>query len=361
MNKDSGDILEEFKNKVLSLGKDLSSSLGLGELVLNLIEILQISRDRKFVFLLVGRTGVGKSSTINSLMGMEVAKVGRYDATTMNVELYDNEINGVEFTVIDTPGLCDDLPEKGNDQKYIELIKSKVGQIDCMWFVTRLDEPRVTADEIRGIKIISEAFSPEVWERSIVVFTRADKADNYLEDLHERKKRVRSVIAEYTSVEIAESSPVVAVSNGLETTPDGKQWLGELWTKVFVRIRDQGAIPYLMATIDRLGYGSKQSEPNWAWGNGSTHQSNSTSKAQEDQQSEKQRNQKVEFDEESFEEVRKRLFSVVPVLEKIGKVVGAMAGKFVGGKPGESLGGEFGKHVGGTVGKVVDFCFRLFN
>ncbi|MBW4580026.1 MAG: hypothetical protein KME42_10700 [Tildeniella nuda ZEHNDER 1965/U140] len=50
--------------------------------------------------------------------------------------------------------------------------------------------------------------------------------------------RIRSVIAEYTSLDIAECIPVVAVANGREVTPDGKQWLGELWTKVFVRIRD---------------------------------------------------------------------------------------------------------------------------
>lgn len=27
-----------------------------------------------------------------------------------------------------------------------------------------------------------------------------------------------------------------------------------------------------MATIDRISYGSKQSDPNWTWGNGSTRQ-----------------------------------------------------------------------------------------
>jgi hypothetical protein len=75
-------------------------------------------------------------------MGKQIAQVGNYDPTTMGVESYDSEINGVEFTIIDTPGLCDDIPEKENDQKYIELIRSKATHIDSIWFVTRLDDPR---------------------------------------------------------------------------------------------------------------------------------------------------------------------------------------------------------------------------
>ena len=80
---------------------------------------------REFVFLLVGRTGVGKSSTINKLMGHDVAPIGDFEPQTMTVEEYKLPIENVNFTVIDTPGLCDDLPEIGNDIEYIKKIKQK--------------------------------------------------------------------------------------------------------------------------------------------------------------------------------------------------------------------------------------------
>ena len=75
----------------------------------SLIEKFKLAQNKKFVFLLVGRTGVGKSSTVNSLMGEKIAQVGDYEATTMAVKAYDRKINDVNFTVFDTPGLCDDF------------------------------------------------------------------------------------------------------------------------------------------------------------------------------------------------------------------------------------------------------------
>lgn len=39
----------------------------------NLQRQLKEAQKRELIFLLVGRTGVGKSSTVNSLMGKEIA------------------------------------------------------------------------------------------------------------------------------------------------------------------------------------------------------------------------------------------------------------------------------------------------
>jgi predicted GTPase len=188
-----------FRDKLRGLSpmseeKPISSSIDKAKAYLSsLFEKLESVRGKKFVFLLVGRTGVGKSSTINSLMGKPIAQVGHYEPTTMGVESYESEINGIDFIVIDTPGLCDEIEEEGNDEKYLERMRSKAPKIDSMWFVSRLDETRVTADEKRGIKLISNAFGYKVWEHAVIVFTYANSVGEtrYQEALEKRTELIK--------------------------------------------------------------------------------------------------------------------------------------------------------------------------
>ncbi|MBG1258586.1 GTPase [Nostoc commune] len=305
----------------------------------SLIKSLQKSRNKSFVFLLVGRTGVGKSSTINSLMGEPICTTGDYDPTTMEVQSYEHEINGIKFTIVDTPGLCDDIPEKGNDQKYIELIRNKVKQIDSLCFVTRLDEARASSD-MRGIKIISEAFTREVWEHSVIIFTRANKADDYVIDLQERTKRIQNEIAKYTGDEVASNIPSVAIDNKSQTTPDGKRWLEELYTQVFKRMSDKGAVPFFLATVPRINKTVKERK-------------NRSKNPSENYQSNDAGEPEINFNSEQREEIKSKLFSAVPILEKI---FGSL-GSIFGGSIGETIGGV----IGGVIGHGLDFIFSLFS
>ena len=209
---------------------------------------------REFVFLLVGRTGVGKSSTINKLMGHDVAPIGDFEPQTMTVEEYKLPIENVNFTVIDTPGLCDDLPEIGNDIEYIKKIKQKVKHIDNILYVSPLNDTRIRSDEIRGIETITKAFGEKIWENSVIVFTFADAVvpEKYNYTFTERSRLMKQTIQKFVNSRIVSKIPTVAVSNHSEKLADGNEWLGELYTTVVERISQDGFVQYLMATAPDL-------------------------------------------------------------------------------------------------------------
>jgi hypothetical protein len=210
--------------------------------------------NENFTFLLVGRTGVGKSSSVNSLMDKEVAKVGDYVPTTMTIESFENEAFGMKFTIVDTPGLCDDLEEEGKDDIYLEKIRAQVPKIDCLWFVTRLDDTRVSSDEKRAIRLIPAGCGKDIWERAIIVFTYANAVskEKYQEAVQKRTELIRLEIARWTNTSIAAKIPSVAIDNKARITPDEKEWLGDLYVTVFTRISDHGFLPFVLATAERL-------------------------------------------------------------------------------------------------------------
>ena len=231
------------------------------------------AKERDFYFLLAGRTGVGKSSTINMLMGKKVAPTNEYEAETMDVKVYDSKICGVKLHVIDTPGLADDTEEVGKDEKYIRKMKEDIKKFDCLWFVTKLDDTRVRLDEKRALDILTRSLGGNIWKHALIVFTFADKVktEKFEERLSKRTKLIREEIQKtiqktfkrlnisISDKEIAYNIPSVAVSNEDDILPNEKEWLPELYSLTFTRIKEDGLLTFIELTKDDLSF-EEQSE-----------------------------------------------------------------------------------------------------
>lgn len=198
-----------------------------------------------FSFMLVGRTGVGKSSTINSLLGEQVAKVGDSEPTTFEVSPYRLKKSGVDFTIWDTPGLCDAL-DNANDDEYMKQISEVIGDVDCLWFVSRLDETRLSSDEQYALLLITNTLGVEIWERALIVFTHAcnwSVEQRHEEALRERTAVVKEYLQRITKKSLNELSSV-AVDNQFERLPNNEPWLPELFTKVIEQASNKGGIAF---------------------------------------------------------------------------------------------------------------------
>lgn len=69
--------------------------------------INNIPEGRKPNILICGKTGVGKSTAINTLFGKEVAEIGEYTRGTKDSAVYEWESNSGYINVVDLPGLGD--------------------------------------------------------------------------------------------------------------------------------------------------------------------------------------------------------------------------------------------------------------
>lgn len=110
-------IYETMENDVLNANIDEAEK---SKLLKNIMRL----KDKKVNIMITGATGCGKSSTINALFDMEVAKVGvGVDPETMDIEKY--ELNNL--TLWDTPGLGDG---KEADNRHAKNIIKKLAEVD---------------------------------------------------------------------------------------------------------------------------------------------------------------------------------------------------------------------------------------
>ncbi|KAK6121938.1 hypothetical protein DH2020_044314 [Rehmannia glutinosa] len=120
----------------------------------------------------MGKGGVGKSSTVNSIIGERVVTVSAFQSETPRPVMVSRSRSGFTLNIIDTPGLV----EGGyvSDQ-VLETIKRFLlnKTIDVLLYVDRLDAYRVDNMDKQVVKAITDSFGKKIWHKAVVVLTHA--------------------------------------------------------------------------------------------------------------------------------------------------------------------------------------------
>ena len=127
-----------------------------------------------------GQSGVGKSTLMQNLLHLADSDADTpiaghsFDSITKVVKPFSSYINGVKITIVDMPDLA--AASDDEEKKIIaELIKVTDGYADMLLYCANMGPSgKINEWDHKIIKLLTLVFTPQIWERTILVLTFGD-------------------------------------------------------------------------------------------------------------------------------------------------------------------------------------------
>lgn len=202
--------------------------------------------------LVLGKMGVGKSATINSIFGEEKTPINAFGPATTTVKEIVGVVDGVKIRVFDTPGLKSAAMEQNVNRKILSFVQkfTKKCPPDIVLYVDRLDTQSRDLNDVPLLRSITSAFGPSIWRSTIVTLTHGASAPpdgpsgsplNYELFVSQRsqilQQTIGQAVGELRFMSPSMMSPISLVENhpscrknrdGQKVLPNGQSWRPKL-------------------------------------------------------------------------------------------------------------------------------------
>lgn len=134
--------------------------------------------DFSCTIMVLGKTGVGKSATINSIFDEVKFGTDAFQMGTKKVQDVVGTVQGIKVRVIDTPGLLPSWSDQRQNEKILHSVKRFIKKTppDIVLYLDRLDMQNRDFSDMPLLRTITDIFGPSIWFNAIVVLTHAASA-----------------------------------------------------------------------------------------------------------------------------------------------------------------------------------------
>ena len=221
-------------------------------------ELVAQSKSRGLRIFIFGKTGVGKSSLINTLFGKKIAEEGEsiYSQTREVVAYAENRsittvhstIDDIDITLWDSPGLKD--PET-NEEQTLRDIQKNCRDVDIFVYCTSLTQRRIGQDEFDSIENLTRTIGEDLWKKGLIALTFANElcppplstksAEEYLyERVSDWRTALRSAVVK-SGVNKKDAEGIPVVPTGYQNYPlpgtTKDEWVFVFWSECLSRAR----------------------------------------------------------------------------------------------------------------------------
>ncbi|XP_071702047.1 translocase of chloroplast 120, chloroplastic-like [Rutidosis leptorrhynchoides] len=128
--------------------------------------------------MVLGKSGVGKSATINSIFDEVKFGTNAFQHGTKKVQDVVGTVQGIKVRVIDTPGLLSSWADQKKNEKILHSVKRFIQKSppDIVLYLDRLDMQSRDFGDLPLLRTITDIFGQSIWFNAIVVLTHAASA-----------------------------------------------------------------------------------------------------------------------------------------------------------------------------------------